>query len=126
MKSWRIVGIVLGVLLASFGSVQVADTATSVGRWMTVTAYCSCTKCCGEHAAGYFASGEKVYWGGVAADWRVLPPGTKVEIQGFIGTFEVEDTGRVIKGPRLDIWMPTHREAKEFGKQRLWVARNAR
>lgn len=101
-----------------------ADTATSVGSWMTVTAYCSCSKCCGRHAAGYFASGEKTYWGGVAADWRLLPVGTKVQIEGFIGTFQVEDTGRVIKGSRLDIWMPTHDEAKEFGCQRLWVARN--
>lgn len=124
MRFRRIAVVVLSVFFAYMGSQQVADTATSVGRWMTVTAYCSCSKCCGRHAVGYFASGEKAYWGGVAADWRLLPPGTKVEVEGFIGTFQVEDTGRVIKGPRLDIWMRTHLEAKEFGCQKLWVARN--
>ena len=122
MRFRRIVEIGLLVLFAGVGTEQVADTATSVGRWMTVTAYCSCPKCCGRHAAGYFASGERAYWGGVAADWHLLPPGTKVEIEGFMGTFQVEDTGRVIKGARLDIWMRTHREAKEFGCQKLWVA----
>lgn len=111
----------LSLFLTSFSSVQMADTAVSIGRWMTVTAYCSCEKCCGRQAAGYFASGERAYWGGVAADWNLFPPGTKIEIQGFIGTFQVEDTGRVIKGTRLDIWMPTHEEAKEFGCQKLWV-----
>ena len=124
MKFRPVVIVVLSLFLTSFSSVQVADTATSVGRWMTVTAYCSCPKCCGRQAAGYFASGEKVYWGGVAADWRLLPPGTKVAIEGFIGTFQVEDTGRVVKGARLDIWMPTHREATQFGRQKLWVEIN--
>ncbi len=122
MQFRRIVVVVLGLFFAGLGTEQVADTSTSVGRWMTVTAYCSCSKCCGRQAAGYFASGEKAYWGGVAADWRLLPPGTKLEIEGFFGTFQVEDTGRVIKGTRLDIWMRTHREAQEFGCQKLWVA----
>lgn len=124
MRFRRSAIVLLSVFLACLGSERIADTATSVGSWMTVTAYCSCSKCCGRHAAGYFASGEKAYWGGIAADWRLLPVGTQVQIEGFIGTFQVEDTGRVIKGARLDIWMPTHDEAKEFGCQRLWVARN--
>ncbi len=122
MKFKPVVVVVLSWFLTSFSTVQVADTSTSVGRWMTVTAYCSCRKCCGSRAAGIFASGERAYWGGVAADWRLLPPGTKLEIEGYFGTFHVEDTGRVIKGSRLDIWMPTHRDAVEFGCQKLWVA----
>jgi 3D (Asp-Asp-Asp) domain-containing protein len=125
MQFRRIVVVVLGLFFAGLGTEREAGTATSMGRRMLVTAYCSCPKCCGRQAAGYFASGEKAYWGGIAADWRFLPPGTKVQIEGFVGTFQVEDTGRVIKGSRLDIWMPTHREAKEFGCQKLWVAMNA-
>jgi 3D (Asp-Asp-Asp) domain-containing protein len=106
------------------GTVQATETGKTTGRWMVVTAYCSCTRCCGEHAVGYFASGERAYWGGVAADWGLLPAGTELEIEGYIGAFKVEDTGRVIKGSRLDIWMPTHRAARKFGCQRLWVTIN--
>jgi len=112
------------LFFANVGTVQAAEPGKATGRWMIVTAYCSCTKCCGRHAAGYFASGERTYWGGVAADWRLLPAGTELGIEGYIGAFTVEDTGRVIKGSRLDIWMPTHRAAKQFGRQRLWVTIN--
>ncbi len=115
---------VICVLFAYFGTTQVADTGQSTGRWAIVTAYCSCEECCGEHAVGLFASGRRVYWGGVAADWRVFPQGTKVEIEGFQGPFRVEDKGRLIKGSKLDIWMPTHAQAEDFGRQRLWVTVN--
>ena len=83
-----------------------------------VTAYCSCAKCCGKWADGKTASGKKVAWGMVAADWKVLPKGTKLMIQGLKGTFTVEDKGGAIKGKRIDVWFPNHKAALVFGRRK--------
>lgn len=80
------------------------------------TAYCSCTKCCGK-SDGITASGEVAEEGvTIAADWKVLPKGTKVEIKG-IGTRTVQDRGGAIKGKRIDIYFDNHEAALEFGVQ---------
>jgi 3D (Asp-Asp-Asp) domain-containing protein len=55
----------------------------------------------------------------VAADPRVFPLGRYVEIyvgRNYYGRFLVDDTGRAIKGNILDIWTPTCREARLFGR----------
>jgi 3D (Asp-Asp-Asp) domain-containing protein len=59
----------------------------------------------------------------VAADPRVLPLGTKIKLEaaGYSGTYIVRDTGGRIKGRRLDIWVPTLREARKFGKRKVTV-----
>ena len=87
---------------------------------MIVTAYCGCEKCCGQYADGITASGAPARFGVVAApEW--LPFGTKLKIEGFDTVFTVEDRGGAIKGNRLDIWFPSHEEAKKFGRQGLFV-----
>lgn len=91
------------------------------GRLFTVTAYCECEKCCGKNACGLFASGRPVYVGGVAADWRVLKKGTRITIQNCTGYFRVEDTGRLVKGNHIDIYMTNHSNALRFGVQKLRV-----
>lgn len=121
MKFKKLAVTVVTAFFAYMGSVPDAETSARSGRWVIATAYCSCTKCCGDNAIGLFASGNRVYWGGVAADWRVFPRGTQLEIEGFSVPFRVEDTGRLVKGAHVDIWMPSHRQAEEFGRQRLWV-----
>ena len=35
----------------------------------------------------------------------------------YLGRFLIDDTGRLIKGNIIDIWMPTCREARLFGRQ---------
>lgn len=96
-------------------------------NWMTfiATAYCSCEKCCGEWAKNrpngivYTASGEVAEEGvTIAADWNVLPKGTKVEIKG-IGFRVVQDRGGAIQGNRIDIYFDSHQEALEFGVQEV-------
>ena len=91
----------------------------------TVTAYCSCRKCCGKHADGITASGKRVNQGMVAADWDVLPKGARVRLSCFPGrTFVVEDVGGAIKGRRIDVWYPSHRAARKFGIRReikVWI-----
>ena len=89
---------------------------------MEVTAYCPCTKCCGENAQGITASGRDVSYNNsrfVAADTTVLPFHTKLVIPGYHSgaTVEVIDRGGAIKGNKLDVFYPTHEEALQWGRQ---------
>lgn len=80
------------------------------------TAYCACAKCCGK-SDGITASGEKAKEGvTIAADWKVLPKGTEVDIEG-LGSRTVQDRGGAIKGRRIDVFMSSHEKALEFGVQ---------
>lgn len=92
--------------------------------WMEVTAYCACKKCCGSHANGITASGKRVTYNGghfVAADLRLLPFGTKLIIPGYNNgkPVEVIDRGGAIKGHHIDLFMPTHQQAMQWGRQ--WI-----
>jgi 3D (Asp-Asp-Asp) domain-containing protein len=96
-------------------------------RRMVVTAYCPCTECCGPNARGITASGRPVSANGgrfVAADTD-LPFGTLLLIPGYNDgrPTEVLDRGGAIKGNRLDVYFPTHEEAKRWGVRRLEVGR---
>jgi 3D (Asp-Asp-Asp) domain-containing protein len=33
--------------------------------------------------------------------------------------YSVQDTGKDIKGKRIDVWMPSSREARNFGRQNV-------
>ena len=79
-----------------------------------ITAYCACKKCCGKNAKGITATGKKVKVGYIAVDPKVIPLHSKVYIKG-LGTFIAEDTGSAIKGKRIDIYIPNHKEALKFG-----------
>lgn len=70
---------------------------------------------------GRTRSGQYVRRGVVAADPRLLPLGTKVELKAgnYSGVYTVLDTGGVIKGGIIDIWMPSSSEARRFGRQRV-------
>jgi 3D (Asp-Asp-Asp) domain-containing protein len=68
------------------------------------------------------ASGTHTQWGTVAADWRLFPLGTQLQIEGFDGvTFIVEDTGSGVKGLLFDVWFPDVPTAQAFGTQRRRV-----
>lgn len=68
---------------------------------------------------GRTASGRMVSRGLIAADPRILPLGSRVrlEVPGYHGEYLVADTGGLIKGKRIDIWIPTSREAMRFGRR---------
>jgi 3D (Asp-Asp-Asp) domain-containing protein len=74
------------------------------------TAYC---------LQGRTASGDHVQQGMIAADPRVLPIGTVVHIRAgsYTGTYTVKDTGGRIKGRHVDVYVPSYREAKAFGRR---------
>ena len=40
-----------------------------------------------------------------------------------ITLFRAEDVGGAIKGNRIDVWFPSHREALKFGVQKIVVQR---
>ena len=66
------------------------------------------------------ATGKEIKEGMIAVDRKIIPLGTRIEIKD-IGVFVAEDTGGKIKGNRIDIYFETKEEAKEFGRQVIWV-----
>ena len=79
-----------------------------------LSAYCSCSSCCGKDD-GITASGTRVQSNHtIAADISVLPFGTVVYINGE--DYTVEDTGSAINGNRIDIYFDSHSEALVFGR----------
>jgi 3D (Asp-Asp-Asp) domain-containing protein len=76
------------------------------------TAYC---------LRGRTASGQQVRPGIIAADPRVLPIGTVVHLQAgeYTGVYTVLDTGGLIKGHLIDVYVPTRKEAMNFGRRRV-------
>lgn len=64
--------------------------------------------------------GRFVRPGIVAADPRIFPLARYVEVymgDKYIGRYLVDDTGGNVKGPTLDIWTPSCRQATRFGRQ---------
>lgn len=53
----------------------------------------------------------------VAVDPRVIPLGSRIHIPG-LGERIAEDTGKKIKGKRLDLFLPSARACRQFGIQR--------
>jgi 3D (Asp-Asp-Asp) domain-containing protein len=82
--------------------------------FFTATAYCR---------KGVTASGERASSGIVAADPRIIPLGSVVQVDGAglrsRATYTVQDAG--VKGRRIDIFMPNCRAARRFGKHRVRV-----
>lgn len=66
------------------------------------------------------ATGKEIQTGMIAVDKKVIPLGTKVEIKD-LGNFVAEDTGGKIRGNRIDIYFKTKEEAKNFGRQVIWL-----
>ena len=95
------------------------NTRPSGANSFRATAYC---------LKGRTASGGGVRRGIVAADPRVLPLGSRVQLTAgaYSGTYTVADTGGGIKGRRLDIWMPNCVEAVRFGSRSVVVSRMGR
>ena len=81
-----------------------------------ITAYCSCEKCCGIWSDGYTATMTKPTEGRtVSVDPKVIPLGTEIIIDGK--TYVAEDTGKSIKGNKLDMYFDSHETALSYGVQ---------
>ena len=85
----------------------------------TLTAYCSCSRCCGKWG-GNTASGKKAKADRtIATDPKVIPLGTEVVINKKI--YIAEDTGGAINGNRIDVFFDSHSDALDFGRQKAKV-----
>ncbi len=94
--------------------------------WMTVTAYSPDARSCAPFDDGLTATLHSVETNAmrlVAADTSVLPFGSMLSIPGYDEgrIVPVLDRGSAIKGHRLDVLMPTHKQARSWGVQRLRV-----
>lgn len=84
---------------------------TLVGNF-TITHYCPCNTCNGGYnktATGTTLTPYKT----IAVDPKIIPLGSKVEINGQI--YIAEDTGGAIKGNKIDMCVSTHLEALQRG-----------
>ena len=79
-------------------------------RRFEATAYCD---------YGITFSGVLVHRGIVAADPKVLPIGSIIDVKAgdYSGIYTVMDTGGKVKGKIIDIYMPDYDEAIQFGRQ---------
>ena len=69
------------------------------------------------------ATGTTVHWGTVAVDPNRIPYGTRMFIISNDGSYvygiaTAEDCGGDIKGDRMDLYMPTYEQCREFGRRR--------
>lgn len=69
------------------------------------------------------ATGTTVHWGTVAVDPSRIPYGTRMFIVANDGSYvygiaTAEDCGGDIKGDRMDLYMPTYEQCREFGRRR--------
>jgi len=93
---------------------EAAASSENKARSFRATAYC---------LKGRTASGKRTRRGIVAADPRVLPLGTRIAVTGgkYSGGYLVADTGKKIRGKKIDIWMPSCREARRWGNRSVKV-----
>ena len=112
--------LILCVFLLGSGSYR------SEWKTMTVTAYCPCSVC--TDGDGKTATGRDASKDGVAVDPSVIPLGSHVDVPGVkLGPngngswLLADDTGRLIKGDRLDVRFQSHEQAKKFGRKRIRV-----
>ena len=90
-----------------------------------LTAYCSCSKCCGSYANNrpVDEDGNEIVYGStgkplrsnysIAVDPTVIPYGAIVIIGGH--EYEATDSGSAVKNNHIDIYYDSHEEALDFG-----------
>jgi 3D (Asp-Asp-Asp) domain-containing protein len=92
------------------------------GKLMTVsaTAYSSTVGQC-DSSPFTTASGTRVHFGTIAANF--LPFGTKIKIPDYFGNqiFVVEDRMSRRYWHKIDVWMPTYKQAIQFGRKNVKI-----
>jgi len=86
------------------------------------TAYCTCSICCGKwskHKTTAFGRDANKH--GVAVDPKVIRKLSNLTVPGYQDWTVADDTGRLIKGNRIDIRLKDHQEAKKFGVRWLTI-----
>ena len=60
--------------------------------------------------------GQLVHFGVVAVDPGVIPLGTRLYVEGY-GYATAGDTGRAIKGDRIDVFFESERDCDRWGRR---------
>jgi 3D (Asp-Asp-Asp) domain-containing protein len=78
------------------------------------TAYC---------ITGISKSGAPIKPGHVAADPKVIPLGSMIYVDSPLmgGIYQVKDTGELVKGKIIDIFIPSYEACKDFGRRAVKV-----
>jgi|GEM_PF-3335938 len=91
----------------------------SLGEY-TLSAYCACSRCCGEWADGYTYTQTLATQGRtVAVDPNKIPLGSKLLINGR--EYIAEDIGGAIKNKKIDMFFNSHEDALQFEIQHAEV-----
>jgi 3D (Asp-Asp-Asp) domain-containing protein len=102
----------------SSDTTRTSSTSSTV-KIYKVTAYCSCSICCGKYSSGYTSSGTKATSGRTVAAPSSFAYGTKLSINGK--EYVVEDRGGAITGNHIDVYMDSHSQALAWGVKYLPV-----
>jgi 3D (Asp-Asp-Asp) domain-containing protein len=96
------------------GSEKATASATVQREDFEATAYC---------VTGVTKSGAKVAPGHVAADPKVIPLGSMIYVDSPLmgGIYQVLDTGELVKGKIIDIFIPNYEDCVEFGRRGVKV-----
>ena len=115
--NWRTARRLAAVVIRSEKVTTRASTSTTL--LMEITAF-SPTVAETDNDPLTMASGQKVRTGAVAADLRILPFGSLVRVKGYNNDqpCTVLDTGGMIKGLRLDLFMWHESDAILWGRRK--------
>jgi len=130
----RLDRVILALLFIFLSSPKMASPGNGKREWtsemreMTVTAYCpGPCKICGT--TGVTATGKNAKLAGVAVDPEAIPlgrafldiPGADTGPNANGSWLPADDTGKDVKKDLVDLRLPTHKQAKEWGRQKLKV-----
>jgi 3D (Asp-Asp-Asp) domain-containing protein len=90
------------------------NSGTTPSEEFHATAYC---------VTGITKSGVMAAPGHVAADPKVIPLGSMIYVDSPLmgGIYQVRDTGDLVKGKIIDIFIPSYESCKEFGRRMVKV-----
>jgi 3D (Asp-Asp-Asp) domain-containing protein len=118
-RTGRIAAIVATAVGLSVSVLTGAGVAPGDQARFTATAYCD---------SGVTKSGVRTRRGIIAADPAHLPVGSVVRVREvghprYEGIYTVMDTGGLVRGRRIDLYMPDCHEARLFGLRRRVLVR---
>lgn len=102
-----------GASAGAHAGTTIRPTAPRTGRQLTVRANAYALP-------GTTATGVSVRYGIIAVDPQVIPLGTLLYVPGY-GEGIAADTGGAIKGNRIDVWLPSEAQAREWGVKTITI-----
>lgn len=108
------------IVIATASAAVTSTAPTEVSELETASAYRLEVDAVAYHLPGSTASGLQVRKGVVAVDPRVIPLGTRLYVPGY-GKGIAADVGAAIKGRIIDLWMPSDRAARKWGRKTVTI-----